>query len=477
MNISLNKIDAVTGIIKLDIVKDDYAEKVDKNLRDFRKKANMPGFRKGMVPLGIVKKMYGKSILVEEINHIVSENLVKYIDENNLDIMGEPLPNESEQPKIDFDTQEDFEFVFDISFKPEINLTLSKRDKLPYYEVAVSDDMIKKQVENYRASYGTYEDVDTVVDDTDMLKGLLTELEDGQPKAGGIVVEDGTLMSKYMRDEDEKKKFVGAAKGSTVVFNPNKAYEGHHAELNSLLKIKIEETGEVTSDFSFEIREITHYKEAEMNQEFFDKIFGDGTVKSEEEFTERVKSNIASQFAPQSDYRFLLDARKHLLKKAGKVAYNDKFLKRWLVVANEKSTEDQINEEYPKLIEDLTYQLIQNKIIKENELKIEQNDVADLARQVARSQFAQYGMMNIPDDIVENYANDLMKNKEVSENIINRAMEQKFSKWLKERVKLDVKEVTAEEFDNLFKEDEEKPVEKEPAVETAESDDKEEIAG
>lgn len=449
MNVSLKNIDAVSGIVKLEIVKADYAEQVEKSLRNFRQKANVPGFRKGMVPMGMVKKMYGKHVLVEEVNKLVSENLFSYIRENKLNILGEPMPNESEQKPINFDTQEDFEFCFDVALAPEINIALSKNDKLPYYEVAIDDEMLNQQIDAYTANFGTYDKADEV-EEKDMVKGTVAELENGSPKEGGIVVEEAVLMPAYMKDEAEKAKFVGAKVNSVVVFNPNKAYEGAEAEIASFLKVDKEAVAGITGDFSFEITEITRHQKAEMNQELFDKVFGEGVVTSEEEFKNKIKDALTDQFTPQSDYKFLLDAREVLVQKAGEMKFADDMLKRWLVAANENTTAEKVEEDFPKMIEDLKYQLIKENLVKSNNLKVEDADIEAFAKRVAQAQFAQYGMLSVPEDVLANYAKDMLKNKQTLQNIIDRAVEEKLAAWLKEQVELDVKEVSTEEFGKLF---------------------------
>ena len=449
MNVSLKNIDAVSGIVKLEIVKADYAEQVEKSLRNFRQKANVPGFRKGMVPMGMVKKMYGKHVLVEEVNKLVSENLFKYINENKLNVLGEPMPNETEQQPINFDTQEDFEFCFDVALAPEIKIELSKGDKLPYYQVAIDEEMLNQQVDAYTANFGSY-DAAEEVEEKDLVKGTIAELENGSPKEGGIVVEDAVLMPSYMKDEAEKAKFIGAKANTVIVFNPNKAYEGAEAEIASLLKVDKEAVAGLTGDFSFEIKEITRHKKAELNQELFDKVFGEGVVSSEEEFKNKIKDALAEQFTPQSDFKFLLDAREVLVQKAGELKFADDLLKRWLLAANEKNTAEKLDEEYPKIIEDLKYQLIKENLVKGNNLKVEDADIENFAKRVAKAQFAQYGMLSVPEDVLANYAKDMLKNKQTLQNVIDRAVEEKLAAWLKEQVELDVKEVSAEEFNKLF---------------------------
>ena len=449
MNVSLKNIDATKGIVKLEIVKADYADQVDKSLRSFRQKAEMPGFRKGMVPMGMVKKMYGKHVLVEEINKLVSENLYNYIRENKLNILGEPLPNETEQKEINFDTQEDFEFCFDVALAPEIKIELSKNDKVPYYQVNIDDEMIGKQVEAYQANFGTYDQVEDV-EEKDLVKGTVAELENGSPKEGGIVVEEAVLMPMYMKDEAEKAKFIGAKKNSVIVFNPNKAYEGAEAEIANFLHVDKAKVAELTGDFSFEITEITRHKNAELNQELFDKVFGENVVTSEEEFKEKIKEALAEQFTPQSDYKFLLDAREVLVQKAGELKFADDILKRWLLLASEKNTAEKIESEFSNILSDLTYQLIKESLVKENNLKLEDADIEGFAKRVAKAQFAQYGMLSIPEDVLDNYSKEMLKNKETVQNIVDRAMEEKLAACLKEKVTIDLKELTAEEFAKLF---------------------------
>lgn len=449
MNVSLKNIDAVSGIVKVEIEQADYAEQVDKSLRSFRQKANVPGFRKGMVPMGLVKKMYGKHVLAEEVNKLVSENLFKYIRENNLNVLDEPMPNETEQKEIDFDTQENFEFCFDVALAPEIKIALDKNDILPYYQVTVDDEMVNNQVASYRANFGAYDQVEDI-EEKDLVKGVVAELENGSPKEGGIVVEGTVLMPMYLKNEEEKAKFIGAKLNSVVVFDPKKAYEGAEAEIAAFLKIEKDQIEGIANEFSFEIQEITRHKEAELNQELFDKVFGEGVVSTEEEFRNKIKESIAEQYEPQANYKFLVDARDLLVAKAGELQFAEGLLKRWLLAANENNTPEKIEEDYPKIIEDLKYHLTKEALVKENNLKVEDADIETFTKRVARSQFAQYGMLSVPEDVLENYSKDMLKNKEMLQNIIDRCVEEKLAGWLKEQVAVDTKEVSAEEFGKLF---------------------------
>ncbi|MBP9480302.1 MAG: trigger factor [Parabacteroides sp.] len=448
MNVSLKNIDAVSGIVKVEIVKADYADKVEKGLRNFRQKANVPGFRKGMVPMGMVKKMYGKSVLAEEVNKLVSEGLFGFIREKELNVLGEPLPNETEQKEINFDLQEDFEFCFDVALAPEINVELSKEDTLPYYQIAVTNEMVEKQIESYRANFGNYDKVEEV-EEKDMVKGLVVELENGEPKANGLVVENAVIMPLYIKDAEEKAKFMGAKNNSVVVFNPSKAYDGTEAEIAAFLKVEKDQVASYTGDFSFEIAEITRHKEAELNEELFTRVFGEGVVSTAEEFTNKIKESLAEQFAPESDFKFLSDAKDLLVAKAGELAFPEAILKRFMLAQDERKTAESIDEDFPKVIEDLKFHLIKEKLVKENDLKVEEADITAFGKRVAKAQFAQYGMISVPEDVLDNYAKDMLKNKETLRNVIDRAVEEKLSSWLKEQVKLDVKEVSAEDFGKL----------------------------
>nr|WP_321523233.1 trigger factor [uncultured Macellibacteroides sp.] len=448
MNVSLKNIDAVSGIVKVEIVKADYADKVEKGLRNFRQKANVPGFRKGMVPMGMVKKMYGKSVLAEEVNKLVSEGLFGFIREKELNVLGEPLPNETEQKEINFDLQEDFEFCFDVALAPEINVELSKEDTLPYYQISVNNEMVEKQIESYRANFGNYDKVEEV-EEKDMVKGLVVELENGEPKANGLVVENAVIMPLYIKDAEEKAKFMGAKNNSVVVFNPSKAYDGTEAEIAAFLKVEKDQVASYTGDFSFEIAEITRHKEAELNEELFTRVFGEGVVSTEEEFTNKIKESLAEQFAPESDFKFLSDAKDLLVAKAGELAFPEAILKRFMLAQDERKTTESIDEDFPKVIEDLKFHLIKEKLVKENNLKVEEADITAFGKRVAKAQFAQYGMISVPEDVLDNYAKDMLKNKETLRNVIDRAVEEKLSSWLKEQVKLDIKEVSAEDFGKL----------------------------
>ncbi|MEA4981280.1 MAG: trigger factor, partial [Paludibacter sp.] len=336
MNIVRKDIDSNNATITISIEKADYSEKVEKTLRDYRKKANIPGFRPGMVPMGLLKKMYGKAILGEEINKILSDELYKYIHDNKVNMLGEPLPNDTEQKDIDFNTQEEFEFVFDLGLAPEFEVELNKKDKVKYYQITPSEEMINNQVKSYTGRFGKYIQ-EEVVEEKDMIKGELFELVDGKAHETGIHVNDAVLTPSYMKDEATKALFVGAKKGDVITFNPKTAFE-NEAEIASLLKISKEAVGNVASDFQITIESITRYVEAEVNQELFDKVFGEGVINSEEAFIGKIKETLQENLLQDSEYKFGLDARDALVKKYESLSFPDAFLKRWLLATNKNLT-------------------------------------------------------------------------------------------------------------------------------------------
>jgi len=448
MNIVRKDIDQNNATLTLSIVQSDYAEKVEKTVRDYRKKANIPGFRPGMVPVSLVKKMYGKAIIAEEINKIVSDELYKYIRENKINMLGEPLPNETEQQPIDFDNNVDFEFIFDLGIAPEFEVELTKKDKVKAYNIAVSDEMINNQVASYTSRYGKYVQEETVAE-KDMVKGEMLELADGKVNEGGHKISDAVLTPSYMKDEAQKAKFVGAAKGDVIVFNPKTAFE-NEAEISSLLKISKDEAKNITADFQFKIEGITRYYDAEINQELFDKVYGEGIVTSEEEFRAKIKESILESLSGDSDYKFGQDAREMLVAKFDHLTFPDAFLKRWLLATNDNLSKETLEEDFPKMIADLKWQLIKDKIAKANDIKVEVEDVNAYARKIARAQFAQYGMVGMGDDILDNYAQDMLKKEDTVKGIVERVAENKVFEIVKNSVKLDTKEVSIDEFNKMF---------------------------
>ena len=451
MNISLQNVDKVSALLTVNIEKADYQEKVEKVLKTYRQKANIPGFRKGMVPMSLIKKQFGKSVTAEEVDRLMQEKVNEYIRENKVNMLGMPLPNEEKMQVIDFDTQENFEFVFDIALAPEFKAEMTEKDTLDYYTINVSDEMVNSQVEMYAQRAAQYEKVNEY-QDRDMLKGLLAELdEEGNTKEGGIQVEGAVMMPSYMKNDDQKAIFNTAKVNDVLVFNPNAAYEGNEAELSSLLKIKKEEVAEMKSNFSFQVEEITRAVPAALDQALFDQVFGEGAVKSEEEFRNKIKEGIAAQFVADSNYKFLVDVRAYLMEKVGKLEFPDALLKKIMLLNNQDKGESFVEENYEKSIEELTWHLIKEQLTEANGIKVEQEDILNMAKENTRMQFAQYGMMNLPDEMLDNYAKEMLKKKENVEGLVNRAVEVKLAAALKAKVALNNKTVSMEEFNDLLK--------------------------
>lgn len=460
MDISLKNNDAVSGILKVKIEKNDYAELLEKNLHKLRREVNIPGFRKGMVPLGIVKKLYGKHVLAEEINKLVSEKLNLYIRDSTVKILGEPLPNETEQRPINFDTDEDFEFCFDVALSPEIDFELTKKDKLTFYSLKIGDELVDKQIDYYRREFGSYDKVNKI-EEGDFIKGTVTELENGEPKDGGILVEDAVFMPSYMKGKMEKKKFIGAGLDCKIVFNPYKAYKGAEAEIASFLNIEKTLVKNMKSDFTFEIKEITRRKLAELDGKLFDHVFGPDVIKDEAMFRDKIKDFLVEQFLPDSDLRFTKDVRELLIKKVGNVVFADDILKRWLHLSSEKMTKEQVDDDYPKVIEDMKYHFAKDKLAKENDVRIEEDEVEAYAKRIVKAQFVQYGVISVTDDMLEFYAKDLLKKEDAVSNIMNRIIDEKLSSLVKEKITVEVKDMTFEEFtkiqDGTIRQDETTP--------------------
>ncbi|MCQ2247030.1 MAG: trigger factor [Bacteroidaceae bacterium] len=449
MNISLENTGKVSAELIVKVEAADYQAEVEKSLKNFRRNANVPGFRKGMVPMGLIKKQYGAAAKAEEVNKLLQNKMFEYIKENNVNMLGEPLTSEK-QEMVDFATADDFTFIFDIALAPQFEVEVSAKDKVPYYTIDVTEDLVEQQCKMYQQRAGEYKKVDSY-QDRDMLKGLLAELdENGSTLEGGLQVEDAVMLPSYFKNDDQKAIFADAKVNDVLVFNPNTAYAGNEVELSSFMKIKKEEVAQHAGNFSFQVNEITRYEESELNQAIFDQVFGEGNVTSAEEFKQKIKEQMAQNFVADSDYKFLVDVRDYLKNKVGKLEYPDALLKKIMLLNNKEKGEEFVNENYDKSIEELTWHLIKEQLVKANGVKVENNEVTEMAKQATRAQFAQYGMMNIPDEMLENYAKEMLKKEETVENLVNRVIEGKLAAALKSQVKLDNKTVTLEEFNKMF---------------------------
>lgn len=447
MNITFEKTGNVTGVLTLNIEKADYEANVKKGLQTAQKKVQMPGFRPGHVPAGMVKKMYGTQIKAEEVQKLISEKLYAYIQENNLDVLGEPIAHDD---LVDIEKDDNFVLHFDLGLSPEMNVELSSNDTVDYYDINVTEEMVDAQVKRMAQQAGHPENVQTY-EERDILRGILAQLdENGQPVEGGIVVESASLMPTYFKNDEQKALFNGAKVNDILVINPSKAYEGNEAEVSSLLKVKKEEVAQYTGDFSFQVNEISRFVPAEINQEFFNAVFGEGAVEGEEAFRAKVKEGIQAQHVLDSDYKFLLDLRAYCEAKVGEVEFPNEVLKKVMLNNNKEKGEAYVEEHFEASINELKWHLIKEKLVKANDIKLEQADVKAAAVEAARMQFAQYGMNNVPVEYLENYAEEMLKNKLQAQSLIERSIETKLVAALKNVLNLNHKAVSAEEFGKLF---------------------------
>jgi trigger factor len=448
MNISFEIADKVNGLLTLTVEEADYQENVEKALKDFRKKANYPGFRPGMVPMGLIKKQYGASAKMDAINKLIGEQIYKYVQDNKIQMLGEPLQHEGQEPQ-DLEKPAPYTFQFDIAVAPEFSIELNGHNKIDHYTITVDDALIDRQVDMFASRLGSFESVDSY-EDNDMLKGDLRELDEkGNTKEGGLTVEAASVMPNYIKNEAQKALFNGAKKGDIITMNPREAYE-NNAELAAFLKVKEEELGNYTGNFSYQITDIQRYKKHAVDQELFDRTFGEGEVKSEKAFRERIAEGLKEQLSVDADYKFIQDVRAYCEKKVGDLQFPDALLKRIMLNNNKERGEEFVEKNYANSLKELTWRLIKDKLVAAHNIKVDDKDVLEAAKETARVQFAQYGMNNVPDDYVENYAKEIMKKRENVDGLVDRASDIKLCEALKKVVKLNEKEISLDDFNKMM---------------------------
>ena len=453
MNIQFEAPDKVNGLMTITLETADYQPEVDKTLKDYRKRASIPGFRPGQAPIGMIKRQFGPSVKVDAVNKLLGEKLYEYVRENKIQMLGEPLPSE-QQEQLDFESDQPLVFKFDIAVAPEFKAELTGKDKIDYYNITVDDKLIDQQVEMYQSRAGHYEKAEEYdAEKRDMLKGDLRELDaKGNVKEGGIEVSDAPLMPQYMKVDDQKKLFDGCRLGDVITWNPRKAYPESDVEVSALLKIEKDQVAEHEGDFTYQITEISRFVKAEVNQELFDQAFGEGAVKDEKEFRQRIADMIAHQFKGDSDYKFLLDVRTHMEKKVGKLVFPEALLKRVMLNNNKDKGADFVEKNFEGSIKELGWHLIKEQLVAAQGIKIEDDDLKQAAKEAARAQFAQYGMSNVPDEYLDNYAQDMLKKKEYVDGLVDRAIDVKLTAALKQVVKLNEKDITMEDFQKMLSE-------------------------
>ena len=448
MNITFEAPDKVNGLMTITLEKDDYQGEVDKTLKDYRKRANIPGFRPGQAPMGMIKRQYGTAVKMDVVNKVLGEKLYEYIRENKIQMLGEPLANAGQEPQ-DLEHADTLTFKFDIAVAPEFEAKLSDKDKVDYYHIKVDDKLIDQQVEMYQNRAGQYEKVEAYdAEQRDMLKGDLREVD------GTIEVADAVLMPQYIKVEDQKKLFDGAKLGDIITWNPRKAYPESDVEVSSLMKIEKDDVKNHEGDFTFQITEISRFTKAEVNQQLFDQAFGEGQVKDEKEFRQKISDMISKQFESDSDYKFLLDVRAYVEKKVGKLEFPEELLKRVMKQNNKdrKDVEEYVEKNFEASIKELAWHLMKEQLVAAQNIKVEDDDLKAVAKEAARAQFAQYGMSNVPEEYLDNYAQEMLKKRENVDGLVDRAVDVKLTAALKGVVKLDEKDITMEDFQKLLQE-------------------------
>ena len=455
MNVNFEQIDAVNGMLTVELKREDFAADVNKEVAQMGVRHPLKGFRPGKAPKSLLMKFYGPSVTADVVDRMVGRAVYDYIRENKLQILGEPLPNED--TKVDIMKDEEMTFKYDLGMAPAIELKLNKRINVPYYNIEVTDQMIDDAIAHDRKRLGTLVDGEES-DKESMLRGSMAELdEQGNDKEGGISVERTVISPRYMADDDEAAKFVGVKVGDTFTFNPHKAYNGNTAELSGLLNVDRADA-DVKSDFRITIEEIKVNKDAEMNEEFFKGVLGTETdVKDEAAFREAMRDMIAKANIPESNYRFTVDAQRILTDKAGEMPLPEEFLKRFLKLRREQDEKQNVevtDEEAQNMFKQLRWQLVKDHLAQALEIKVEKEDIDTAAFIFAQQQLSQYGIYNAPEDLIKQQAERFMQDDRARDAIQEHALDNKFYAAVKEAVKVNEKSISVEDFRKLYEKDE-----------------------
>ena len=448
MNITRENIDDLNAVLKVKIEKADFEEKVETVLKDYRKKATIKGFRPGMVPIGLIKKMYGRAVEIDEINKVVTENIQKYITDEKIEILGDPLPKADEQEKIDFETQTEFTFSFELGLSPVVDLKLSKKNKVNEYEILIDEKMRKDYMENYTRRYGELKKAD-LIEEKDVIKGKVEAID-----TGGNVISEGPSVDEtsigvdIIKVDSIKKEFIGKGLNDSVDFDLKAAFP-NDSEIAGILHKKKEEVPDLPSNYRFTIHDISRFYPAELGKELFDKIFGEGVINTEEEFRKKVEEEITVNLKRESDYRLMMDVKDLAMEKTD-FALPEEFLKKWLLRVNEKTTQEQIDKDFNNFRKDLKWQLIRNKVARDNDVKISEEELQKEAENITRYQFQQYGLFYATEEQISNYAKETLKREEDAKRIADKILDEKALELMKGLVKLENKSVTVEEFNKLF---------------------------
>ncbi len=436
MKVEQIKIDELTYQLNVTIEKADAQEKKKKALNEYRKRADIKGFRKGMAPMSMIEKMHGVSALVESVNQIISDSINTHITENKLNVLGEPLPNNEKQKEINWESDEAYEFVFDIALAPEVNFTLSNEDVIDYYTVKIAEESKEEYKSNMLKQFGKLETTEEVKEED----FIIADIEQGETKVEGTYI---TL--KQIPDQDKKEQFLGKKAGDSFEVNVNETFV-NETDRAALLKVKKEELADINPIYTVTIKEVKGFVPAELTQEIFDRIFGEGVVSNEEEFNAKVEERLAMENVQESDYRFMLDAREYLLNKTN-IQLPEGFLKKWLFTINEgKFTMEEIEKDFGLFLKDFRWQMIRQFIVREQKIEIKREDVLNGAKRMAAYQFAMYGLNNVPEEQLNQYAETILGNEKEAKRIYEKCEEDKVLAYVKSVVTIENKEASAEEM-------------------------------
>ena len=438
MNINKIDIDKLNAQLKVQITAEDYQQNVENVLRDYRKKASVPGFRPGKVPMGMVKKMYGKAVLVEEVNKVLQNAVYNFIMEEKLDILGNPVPQDTD---VDWDNPGEMEFIFDMGMSPDFELKFGAKDKLTSYKVTADDKMVDDYLMDIRRRYGKLTTQEESSEEDSLVADFTQVLKKGDESEP--ITSNGTLMIPNIKDKRSMKKFLGLKVGDKLKMNPTKVLE-NAAEVSSLLQISKEQAESLDSDFEMEIKVIQRLEPAGMDQDLFDKVYGEGVVSSEDELRTKVKADLENMFVQDSERKFLNDATQYVLDKVN-IELPDAFLKRWLQTQSEELTEERVEMEYEQYAKGTKWQLIENRISKDHGIQVERDEVKERAKQIVAGQMAQYGQQ-VADEELDNIAERVLANEEEAKRVSDQIFEEKLKEYFKENFKIQEKEVSYDEF-------------------------------
>jgi len=450
MKITRENSEDLNAVVKVVIEKSDYEQKVDNTLKDYRKKAKIDGFRPGMVPIGIIRKMFGKSVIAEEVNKVLEESLHDYFTKENITVLGDPLPHDDKEPEISWDAQTEFEFVFDIGISPEFEAPVTNKEKIPYYKVKIDDEARNKHIDRLISRFGSFKETEQV-NGNEMIKADIVQVDKhGEPIPEGVKVEDASIYLEFIKDEKVRKKFNDLRAGSQLELDLHKAFP-NEVDLAALLKIDKDKLKEIKDEFRLTLKSISVFEKPEINQELYDKIYGKDVVKSKEEFDQQVDKELTASMEREGDYKFTMDVKDYYLKKFKKELPAD-FLKRWLLKVNEgKFTREQLDKDFEQFTGDLKWQLVKSRISRENNIKITEEELRAFITYNLRMQFLQYyGITDVPEENLAKYVEEALKNRSEIQRYSEKLIENKVFDLVKKNINLDEKEITLEKFNQML---------------------------